>query len=44
MAFNGDAVYFTDQNLINAQNDMGNHDQQSFAESENKFMHFIRET
>ena len=30
--------------MINANADMGNQDQQSLAESENKFMHFIRET
>jgi len=30
--------------LINANVDMGNQDHQSLAESENKFMHFIRET
>ena len=41
--FEGQQVYYTDQNLVN-HIDNGQGDQQSLAESENKFMHFIRET
>lgn len=41
--FDGEKVFYTDQNLIN--NDLqGNQDKYSLHDAENKFMHFIRET
>lgn len=41
--FDGQTVYYTDQNLAE-RNDLNQNDQQSLAEAENKFMHFVRET
>ena len=43
MNFEGDRVYYTDQQLINVGGDNMN-EATSFAETENKFMHFVRET
>ena len=43
MNFEGDRVYYTDQQLINAGAD--NLDGgTSLADTENKFMHFVRQT
>ena len=41
--FEGERVYFTDQNLINNEV-QHNNDRINQHDSENKFMHFIRET
>ena len=37
-------MYFTDQNLINQELQGGNNEKYSLAESELKFMHFLKET
>lgn len=42
MNFEGDRVYYTDQNLINGE--VGIDGAMSYADTENKFMHFVRET
>jgi hypothetical protein len=41
--FDGGNVYYTDQHLISGAQDQFDNDR-SFAETENKFMHFVRET
>ena len=41
--FEGNQVYYTDQNLVN-QIDANQDGQPNLVEAENKFMHFIRET
>lgn len=41
--FDGGNVYYTDQHLISGPQDQFDNDR-SFAETENKFMHFVRET
>lgn len=41
--FDGGNVYYTDQHLISGNQDQFDTDR-SYAETENKFMHFVRET
>ena len=42
--FDGGNVYYTDQHLISGAQDQFGENDRSLAETENKFMHFVRET